>query len=103
MPEESKMPQHECPRCGATSRITVAARVWAELTSTGLKVESQNVPFSGPFFDDDDEMHCGACGYDGKVFDFAKEGGDGNAEQLEFDLFPSKHDGHPRADGAIGG
>ena len=51
---------------------------------SGLRLDTDSAPFKAPFFDDDSEMHCGECGYDGRVYEFDKGGSSNVPEQLEF-------------------
>ena len=89
---ESVFGGYECPRCKSKAKLCVEAKTWVELSPAGLRLESDYVPFTGPFYDAVSEMHCGACGYDGKVIEFAKEGVGNEPAQLEFDLLPRGSD-----------
>lgn len=66
----SERPWHErqCPKCGDSYRLDVAARVWVRLTANGSDADESND--GNHEWDSTSDIRCNACGNVGKVAEF---------------------------------
>lgn len=63
----------QCPNCGSSNRIDVAATVWVRLCPDGTDIyEADN---GDQEWTDSSSAHCGSCGHDGTVATFTDAGG----------------------------
>lgn len=69
------MNSHElvCPKCGASDKLDVSARIWVRLVNDGTDQDlAHNLDHE---WDDDSPCYCGACGWTGTVRNAANPDG----------------------------